>query len=57
VALLLLVVHVPPEPEVVYKVVVPVHILVGPVMEPASGDRLTVTALVVVAVPQLLDTV
>jgi hypothetical protein len=57
VALLLLKLQAPPVPEVVYNVVVPVQILVGPVMMPASGDGLTVNAFVAVAVPQLLVTV
>jgi hypothetical protein len=56
-AVVLLLLQVPPLPVVVYIVVAPAHRLAAPLMVPASGSGLTVTAFVVLTVPQLLLTV
>jgi tRNA1(Val) A37 N6-methylase TrmN6 len=52
----LLLLQVPPVPVVVKVADVPAHNGDAPLMVPASGALLTVTALVAVAVPQLLVT-
>jgi hypothetical protein len=53
----LLLVHVPAVPVVVSVVVAPTQAVEAPETIPASGSALTVIALLVVAVPQLLITV
>ena len=53
----LLLLQVPPVPVVVYIVVAPAHSNAAPLMVPAPGSGLTVTAFVVLTVPQLLLTV
>ena len=57
VALALVMLQVPPGAASVYRLTVPTQRLPGPLMEPALGKGLTVTARVAAAVPQLLLTV
>jgi hypothetical protein len=50
-------VHTPPVTALLNVVVAPAHTVAVPVIEPADGAALTVTAAMVVAVPQSLVTV
>jgi hypothetical protein len=49
--------QVPPVPVVVSVVVLPAHTAVAPLMVPATGAGLTVTAAVAMAIPQPVVTV
>ncbi len=49
--------HAPPVVALLSVVVLPAHTLAVPVILPALGNALTVTTLVVLALPQLLLTV
>ena len=53
----LLLLQVPPVVASVSVMVAPVHTIAGPVMVPADGAGLTVSACVATAVPQLVVTV
>jgi len=52
-----LLLHTPPLTELERRVVLPVHTVEAPLMVPASTGAATVTVVVAVAVPQVLDTV
>jgi alpha-D-ribose 1-methylphosphonate 5-triphosphate synthase subunit PhnH len=49
--------HIPPPEPSVTLIIDPAHTLKGPVIVPASGNGLTVTTVVALALPQLTVTV